>query len=162
MYVVLAGTDEHSILINHLICLGLQYEELSKRLVPEAINFLLNALLHIGPNILDGSESVPGSFPLPDFPNSVWPTPLNVPGTAAKVKRTRPDLISMLCRLDSHHVQYSQTLLATTMELLSKFAKLYKGLDGFVELYTPVLEILRSVTLERCPMEIQVSLRIYF
>ncbi len=50
-----------------LCTLFLQYEEFSKRLVPEAVNFLLNSVLHLAPHSFQDEGSLPGTFPTPDF-----------------------------------------------------------------------------------------------
>jgi nucleolar protein 14 len=40
------------------------------------------------------------------------------------------------------------------MELLRGFAEIYKALDGFIELYEPILAILRSIALSKLPSSI--------
>ncbi|KAF8489115.1 nucleolar protein 14 [Gautieria morchelliformis] len=136
-----------------LCTMFLQFEELSKRLIPEAINFLLNAVLHIVPQI-ENSESVPGAFPIPDFDSGL--TTLRLHGEATqKLSITRTNLVSLLRGLDECPAQSRLDLLATTLQLLGKFAEIYKSLDGFLEIYTPVLEILQRVTLDDYPVDLQ-------
>jgi nucleolar protein 14 len=50
-----------------LSTLILQFEALSKRFVPEATNFLTNAVLHLAPHRYEEVGALPGSFPSPDF-----------------------------------------------------------------------------------------------
>ena len=120
------------------------------------INFLLNVMLHIAPHLIEDSESVPGSFPIPDFRNDALTT-LKLHGKSTKdLKFTCPDLVPLLCGIDAHPAQSRLDLLATALQLLGKFSETYKGLEGFVELYTPVLEILQIVTFDGFPMELQV------
>ena len=127
-------------------------------MVPEAINFLLNAVLHLGPHILNDSDTVPGLFPTPDFQNGGLATLNSWEKAPKSLKYAPPDLVALLCGLDDRPVLSKLALLATTLQLLGKFAEMYKGLDGFVELYTPVLELLQSVIVDKLPLELQVCL----
>jgi nucleolar protein 14 len=105
---------------------------------------------------IENSESVPGSFPIPDF---IVLTTLRLHGEATQnLCIARANLVSLLCGLDAHPAQSKLDLLATTLQLLGKFAEIYKSLDGFLEIYTPVLEILQRVTLDDFPVDLQVCL----
>ncbi|KAF9514135.1 hypothetical protein BS47DRAFT_1343462 [Hydnum rufescens UP504] len=107
-----------------LCTLTLQYQSLSKRLVPEAINFLLNSLAHLAPHALT-AEALPGSFSSPDF-NALPKLDLDPKLTSGD----GPDA-------EQHKVD----LLAMTYGLLGKFATLYNSLDGFIELFQPCVDI---------------------
>ncbi|KAF6761973.1 nucleolar protein 14 [Ephemerocybe angulata] len=95
-----------------LCTLWLQYEALSKRLVPEAVNFLINAILHIAPHSFQ-------IYPAPNLPE--------------------------LLEAEANDEQAKATLLGLALNLLGRFADMYKGLDGFIELLEPVHVVLQGV-----------------
>lgn len=126
-----------------LCSLFLQFEALSKRLVPEAVNFLVNAVLHLAPHSFKDAASLPGSFPSPDFRSDLC-RPLSIDVKKAKKATVRKaDLVLMLSNQPGE--QEKIDLLGLAFELLRRFADMYKGLDGFIELYEPVLEITQNV-----------------
>jgi nucleolar protein 14 len=124
-----------------LCTLFAQYESLSRRLVPEAINFLVNTFLHIAPTKYKDAESLPGSFPAPDFRSESCRT-LAVNVNKSMPKPTKPDFAKLL-RLEEPNEMTKVSLLSLALDLLGIFADMYKGLDGFVELYEPVLMVLQ-------------------
>ncbi|KAH9855079.1 Nop14-like protein [Lenzites betulinus] len=140
-----------------LCSLFLHFERLSKRLVPEAINFLVNSVLHLAPHQYQKASSVPGYFPLQDFQ-----TPLTTPlalnsKKAKKLSPGKPDLNKCLSE-DVLSEQVKVDLLALSLELLGRFADLYKGLEGFVELYTSIQDILSSVKGSGLPPNLAIPL----
>jgi nucleolar protein 14 len=124
-----------------LCTLFFQYESLSKRFVPEAINFLIGVFLHLSPTKYKGAASLPGSFPAPDFRSEPCQRLM------LKVKKPTPKPgkgnLPHLLTLEKSTEQAKVDLLALTLDLLGRFAELYKGLDGFVELYGPILDVLQ-------------------
>ncbi|KAF9450928.1 Nop14-like protein [Macrolepiota fuliginosa MF-IS2] len=125
-----------------LCTLFLQYESLSKRFVPEALTFLANAFLHLAPTKYKDAASLPGYFPAPDFRSE------NCRLLAMKTKKStpkprKPDLTALLT-LEEPSEQAKVDLLAMALDLLGRFADMYKGLDGFLELCEPILEIIRQ------------------
>jgi nucleolar protein 14 len=98
---------------------------------------------------------------MPDFSNGGLPTLTTYDKVATDLKYTRPNIASLLCGLDDRPVQSRLALLATTLQLLGKFAEMYKSLDGFIELYTPVFELLQSVIIDEFPLELQVCLILF-
>ena len=96
---------------------------------------------------------------MPDFRNDAL-TALKLYGKTTKsLKPASPNLVSLLCGLDASSVQSKVDLLATALQLLGRFADVYKGVEGFVELYTPVLEVIQRVTLDGFSLDLQVCLR---
>lgn len=138
-----------------LCTLFLQYEQLSKRLVPEAINFLLNSLLHLAPHRFKGESSLPGSFPAPDFKSDRC-IGLALSKKSKKLEVQKPDLPSLLAD-DVSEEQAKVDLLGLTVDLLGQYADLYKSLEAFVELYEPVNAILDGVKREALPPSLSVS-----
>ncbi|KAG6849311.1 hypothetical protein H0H93_009501 [Arthromyces matolae] len=127
-----------------LCTLFLQFEELSKRLVPEAINFLINTMLHLAPHPYKSTGNLPGSFPSPDFGSDLCrPLLLNV---KAKTKSTPQKAnLQTLMASDKSTEQGKADALSLTFSLLGKYADMYKSLDGFIELFAPVSEIVQHV-----------------
>lgn len=127
-----------------LCTLFLQFELLSKRLVPEAINFLLNTVLHLAPHGYQDISELPGSFPSPDFKSeSCRPLSMNVKSRKSLVVEKAN--LSELLGADDSNEQAKANLLSLAFELLGQFAELYKGLEGFIELYEPVLIVLEHI-----------------
>jgi len=132
-----------------LCTLFLQYENRSNRLIPEAINFLIDAVCSLS---LRRSDSAgPGrSAPFPLRHNG----PLCVLSDveARTISVNRPDLVSVISD-KGNKIQTNVDLLGLAVDLLTRFAESYKALEGFVELYEPVLQILRDVDSDvLCPM----------
>lgn len=134
----------------------LQYEELSKRLVPEAINFSINTVLHLAPSSLKNVASIPGSFPSPDFRSDLC-APL-----AIDIKKSKhldfctPNLYRLLTD-DNYQEQDKLDLLSLAFRLLDRFSEMYKSLDGFIELYQPVLDILRKLEITKLSQGVRVG-----
>ncbi|CAL1700247.1 unnamed protein product [Somion occarium] len=137
-----------------LCTLFLQYEELSKRLIPEVINFLVNSVLHLAPHNFKEAASLPGNFPSPDFRSERCSSlSLNV-RKAKKLALLKPDMTSLLAR-ESHGEQAKLDLLGVSLDLLGQFGNMYKGLDGFIELYEPIVDILQGINSKDLPTELE-------
>lgn len=125
-----------------LCTLFLQYECISKRFVPEAINFLVNAFLHLSPTKFENMMLLPGFSPAPDFRSEFYQQ------SRIQLSKKSPQQgkanLTDLFMLEEPNEQAKVDLLSLTLDLFEKFADMYKGLDGFVELYTPILECLRG------------------
>ncbi|KAG8917878.1 nucleolar complex protein 14, partial [Tulasnella sp. 408] len=112
--------------INALV--SFQYQSLSRRLVPEAINFLLNACLFLAPHDLKRAD-LPGTFPAPDFDSpSLRSLQIDSSQLSSLVPKS-PNLLEILREdeykgtVDPHKVD----LLDTSFNLLGKFAELYSA-----------------------------------
>ncbi|KAG1835751.1 Nop14-like protein [Suillus variegatus] len=126
----------------------LQYEELSKRLVPEAINFSINAVLHLAPSSLKNVTSIPGSFPSPDFHSDLC-APLAIDVKKSKHLDFRTPNLHQLLTDENYQEQDKLDLLGLAFRLLDRFSEMYKSLDGFIELYQPVLDILTKLSITK-------------
>ncbi|OCH94316.1 Nop14-like protein [Obba rivulosa] len=140
-----------------LCTLFMQYEQLSKRLVPEAINFLVNTVLHIAPHTFKDTASLPGCFPVPDFRAEHCSLSSIDPTKAKKLDPTTPDF-PMLMTGAVNEEQMKVDLLSLALELLSSFSEMYKSLDGFIELFEPVTEMLAGVKAEKLPSALATQL----
>ena len=140
-----------------LCTLASQYETLSKRLVPEALNFLLNSLVILLPTTSPSltAKTAPGCFPTPDFgqehvkalrirtTDDFQPGPLNL-GASLEGKAT-----------DS---QLKVDLAAAALTLLGDFGEKYVSMEAYVELFKPTSAILDKVALAKVPSSVTVSL----
>jgi nucleolar protein 14 len=139
-----------------LCTLFLQFEALSKRFVPEAINFLVNSVLHLAPHHYQEISALPGSFPSPDFLSDLCQS-LSLNGNLPKgLVAQKPNLFSLLAASNSNE-QSKVDLLGIGLNLLGQFADMYKALDGFIELYEPILAILENIQSEHLPDGLKVS-----
>lgn len=138
-----------------LCTLFLQYEELSKRLVPEVINFLLNTLLHLAPHQFKDEASLPGSFPAPDFKSELCQS-LTLSRKSKKLEARKPDLTKLLCDSTANE-QAKVDLLSLTVDLLGQYADMHKSLEAFIELYEPVVSLLEGIKEDILPASISVS-----
>jgi len=139
-----------------LCTLFLQFEELSKRLVPEAVNFVANSILHLAPHGYKNVASIPGSFPSPDFMSDLCrPLSLDVNKSLGLVAG-KADFVKILS--GCHHDEQTKVdLLGISFELLRRFADMYKSLEGFPELFEPLSRILCDIRLRKLPESLQAS-----
>ncbi|PVF95514.1 Nop14-like protein [Serendipita vermifera] len=133
----------------YLCTLFLQYEALSKRLVPEVINFVVQTLLLISPNSFNDMSSVPGSFPVPDI-KTVGSSFKFRSKYARDVNQRKPPLFNILSG-DDKGEQAKLDLLTLALELTARCGEMYKGLDGFIELFDPILSILSGLSTKKLP-----------
>lgn len=143
-----------------LCTLFLQFEALSKRLVPEAVNFLVNAVLHLAPHRYKELASLPGSFSSPDFRSELCrPLMISVKKrNALVIQRVN---IGALLSAEQPTEQAKTDLLGLSFDLLGRYAEMYKGLDGFIELYEPMTEVLRHIDQKHIIDGLQVSTYFY-
>jgi nucleolar protein 14 len=163
-----------------LCTLFLQFEVLSKRLVPEAVNFVANAVLHMAPHRfrlggqgdkdaraggddVDGTAArlpLPGCFPCPDLgADRCKSLKLNL-AKSQGLTIGKPDLVGALLQQraqDGDDEQIKVDLLGLALELVGRFADMYKGLDGFIELYEPIQAVLEGVEAAKMPAAYQVK-----
>jgi nucleolar protein 14 len=69
----------------------------------------------------------------------------------------KPDL-GMLLSAEQPTEQSKTDLLGLSFDLLGRYAELYKGLDGFIELYEPIVEVLRNIDQKYIIDGLQVSI----
>ncbi|OSX59348.1 hypothetical protein POSPLADRAFT_1172633 [Postia placenta MAD-698-R-SB12] len=133
-----------------LCTLFLQYESLSKRFVPETINLLANSVLHLAPHSLKDQTLIPGHFPCLDFRSEHCAILTIDARTARKATLNKPDLAGLLSGATDGE-QAKVDLLGLTLELIGRFADMYKSLDGFIELYEPISGLLGEIKTQGLP-----------
>jgi nucleolar protein 14 len=126
-----------------LCTLFLQFEALSKRFVPEAVNFAINSVLHLAPHSYKDVAALPGAFPAPDFRSELC-RGLSLDSKQTKAAAPRADLVALLVA-EAPTAEGKLQLLELAVDVLGRFADMYKGLEGFIELYDPLLEILLHI-----------------
>ncbi|KAJ7688697.1 nucleolar protein 14 [Mycena rosella] len=139
-----------------LCTLFLQFEALSKRFVPEAVNFAINSVLHLAPHGYKDTTTLPGTFPAPDFRSELC-RGLTLDAKKAKAAVPKADLAALLTA-EAPTDESKAQLLGLAIDLLGRFADMYKGLEGFIELYEPLLEILQHIHDQSRPGSLQTRL----
>jgi Nop14-like family len=139
-----------------LCTLFLQFETLSKRLVPEAVNFLANTILHLAPHGFRDPTSIPGSFPSPDFRSDLC-RPLSMDVKKSRdLSAHKPNIKAILSRGDVDE-QTKVDLLGLSLDLLVRFADMYKSLEGFLELFEPLSAMLHNIHTKKLSPSLQAS-----
>ena len=141
-----------------LCTLFLQYENRSGRFVPEAINFLTDVIRSLSPprDVSPGSERSPS---VPKRHNSGWLC-LDM-GNARTLSVSRPNLVAVITdkRINA---QTNVDLLGLAVDLLARFSQSHKILEGFIEVYEPVLQMLCDIDSNvLCPL-LRVRLPVHF
>ena len=142
-----------------LCTLFLQYESRSRRFVPEAINFLTDVIRSLSPprDVAPRSERSPSVSQRHNFGRLC----LLDTGKARTLSVSRPNLVAIISdkRINA---QTNVDLLGLAVDLLARFSQFHKTLEGFIELYEPVLQMLRDVDSDvLCPL-LRVRLPIHF
>lgn len=147
----------------YLCSLTCAHEAESKRLVPEAINFLHHAVLLLAPfsktsRATTEADAEAFGIPTPDV-GAPHARALGLSRTAAGAQLpapSTPELAALLSlphepRGESEDVQAKVDLLSTVWTLQGEFAQLYTGSTAFVELFTPVRNALEAVHVSALP-----------
>lgn len=125
-----------------LCTLFLQYENHSKRFVPETINFLIDVIRCLSlPRRGASTRS-----PLSRRHEFVQLCIINT-GGARTMPVNQPHLVTVISGKESG-VQTNVDFLGLAVDLLARFSEIYKALDGFVELYEPVLQTLHDIDVD--------------
>jgi nucleolar protein 14 len=142
-----------------LCTLFLQYESRSGRFVPEAINFLIDVIRALSPPRAVSPESE-RSPSVSQRRNFGWLCLLDR-GKAKTLSVSRPNLVAIIGdkRINA---QTNADLLGLAVDLLARFSQSHKTLEGFIELYDPVLQMLRDVDSEVISPFLRVRLPIHF
>lgn len=124
----------------YLTILSLQYQQLSKRFVPEVANFCLNTLCALSPA---GPTKQLGSFPRHEPPANIRARKL---GEAAVRKLTFSDCSAV----DDEDGSVKAAILATVLDVLDAAAELWTGKEAFIETFSQVVRVLKHVTSKSC------------
>ncbi|KAI5862190.1 Nop14-like protein [Durotheca rogersii] len=135
----------------YLSTLALQYQQVSKRYIPEVMNFCLNTLCALAPKKV---EEIPRSFPVHE------------PAAGIRIANAQSFGVRKLTPADCLGVELSDeaatsaklAILATTIQLLDAAADLFSGKSAFTETFEPVQALLAHLASERCRGELPAAL----
>ncbi|KAI0383820.1 Nop14-like protein [Hypomontagnella monticulosa] len=134
----------------YLSTLAFQYQQVSKRYVPEAMNFCLNTLCALAPEKAKGTL---GYFPIHE------PT-LGIRITNAQsvtVRKLAPtDCLNDIS--DEEAMSTKVAILATTIQLLDAAADLYSGKSAFFETFEPAKNVLAHLASKSCRVKLPAAL----
>ncbi|KAG5982478.1 hypothetical protein E4U55_001849 [Claviceps digitariae] len=119
----------------YLAILSLQYQQLSKRFVPEVPNFCLNTLCALSPV---ASNKKLGNFPCHEPPAGLR---AQKAASAAVRKLTLSDCISKDTTLSA-----KVSTLSTVLDVLDAAADLWTGKEAFLETFAQVTNVLKHFT----------------
>ena len=127
----------------YLGTLCLQYQRLSKRYIPEVVNYVLNALHSLAP--VKPAQAL-GYFPHHELPASVRITSIS---TASEVK-TRQLRFWDISHMDGSSIEADEevklALMETNLALLDTMIELWVGKSAFIEIFDPFSKILEQLS----------------
>ncbi|KAI9834733.1 MAG: hypothetical protein M1819_002818 [Sarea resinae] len=123
----------------YMVTLCLHYQRLSKRYVPEVMNYSLNALAILAPT---KPQSIPGAFPYHEPAES-----LRIQPSSSSTPRPLRfwDFISQQDLSEQEEQQRKLTLIDTNVSLLTTAAILWTGKPAFIPTFTPFLALLTHI-----------------
>ncbi|KAG8884046.1 nucleolar complex protein 14 [Tulasnella sp. 331] len=124
-----------------LCTLYLQFQAISHRLMPEAINFLINACLLLSPHKFSRS-TLPGSFSAPDL--ELTTLKLVLKGSEKLIPQS-PNLLKLLSKTEQPTEQSKVDLLNLTFRLIGKYSELHKSSSGFIDMFEPAYTIIGAL-----------------
>ncbi|CAG8560081.1 9677_t:CDS:10 [Funneliformis mosseae] len=127
-----------------------EYQTLSRRIVPEAINFLFTTLVYLSPNnTFKDTSLIPGTFPFPNDIDSI-PSILQIKcgkKIDAQLLKFSEILNGKVDNLDNDNFRIS--VLSATLHIIELYATLYNSTPAFIELFNPVLKLLSNYPLDK-------------
>ncbi|KAG6016343.1 hypothetical protein E4U43_003870 [Claviceps pusilla] len=120
----------------YLAILSLQYQQLSKRFVPELLNFCLNTLSALSP--------VASNKELGNFPRHEPPAGLRAQKAAAAAVRKLT--LSDCTAKDDATASVKVSILSTVLDVLDSAADLWTGKAAFLETFAQVTSVLKFLT----------------
>ncbi|XP_041916607.1 nucleolar protein 14 isoform X2 [Alosa sapidissima] len=139
-----------------LCCLALEYVALSQRLCPEVINFLLGVLHLAVPDKTNLGYSVVSPFKqVGRFGELlVLSSPEAPEGWSRKaLPLSATQGLQLHSHLETNH--YRLSLLDTCLDLVKKFAVLYKDIPSFFHIFQPIRAALKHLPLKNYPSTLQ-------
>ncbi|KAI0889955.1 Nop14-like protein [Annulohypoxylon maeteangense] len=135
----------------YLSTLALQYQQVSKRYVPEAMNFCLNTLCALAP---EKAAEIPGYFPVHE------PTPGTRISNAQllAIRKLSPADCIKDDITDEEAVSTKVAILAVTVQLVDAAADLYSGKPAFFETFEPAKNVLNHLVSKPCQARLPATL----
>lgn len=136
----------------YLVTLCVQYQKLSKRFIPEAINYVLQALSLLAPT---PQTPLPGNFP---YHESAEGLRMGKGKGWAVRKMTFADIFGEMDggrKQDTEHV-----LVYTLLCLLEQLVALWAGKKGFLEVFQPAAEVVAHLLSKECKGKLGRNLKV--
>ncbi|KAK4688649.1 nucleolar protein 14, partial [Tremellales sp. Uapishka_1] len=125
------------------------YEALSKRIVPEAINFIAASVLALLPR-RKGAEATGSTVP------ELQAGDTNLSLVSPVVAR-EPANLPALIKLSEDDDQAKADLLAVVLRLIQAYTTLYSSSEAFIEIFQPVLSVLEGSRVAKLSPELKVK-----
>ncbi|GAA5933377.1 hypothetical protein JCM3775_000672 [Rhodotorula graminis] len=143
-----------------LCTLAAQYESLAHRVVPEAVNFLGNALALLLPvsSSVVSATAFPGSFPTPDV-SQEHTKALKIRSSAATKDLSPSASVNLVEALGASKgklaadkaEQLKVDLVASALALVETYRAMYADSEAFPELFSPLDSVLKAVKATKVP-----------
>ncbi|GAA5902471.1 hypothetical protein JCM8208_006897 [Rhodotorula glutinis] len=150
-----------------LCTLAAQYESLAHRVVPEAVNFLGNALALLLPvsSSVVSATAFPGSFPTPDV-GQEHTKALKVRASAAAKDLAPSATVNLVEALGASKgklaadkaEQLKVDLVASALALVETYRAMYADSEALPELFSPLESVLKAVKVTKVPEALRPSL----
>ena len=137
----------------YLVTLCLQYQRLSKRYIPEAVNYTLNALLALSP-IKPRKEA--GSFPHHNLPESIRLQ--ESPAMSPEFGKLNFWAI-LLRKDDTTNQSLKNRLLCSHLALINNMIDLWAGKSAFCETFDPIYSMLRFLSGKSCSSKLTAAIK---
>ncbi|KAG0047714.1 nucleolar complex protein 14 [Gryganskiella cystojenkinii] len=123
----------------------LDYQPLSKRVVPEAVNFLSSSLVYLAPKgTFKDVESVPGSFPIMDL-DKTGIQMVKEGLSSVEVERLSMDMFKMKDSVLEKN-SYKVAAMSAAADLLLKYAILYASTTAYTEMFQGPMQLLKQLS----------------
>ncbi|BGP22050.1 nucleolar complex protein 14 [Rhodotorula toruloides] len=152
-----------------LVSLVAQFEEHSKRIVPEAVNFLANALalLFPAPSIASAT-SFPGFFPTPDV-DQEHARSLKLGRDSSSVEPSKTiNLLEALAAKGKNGkgkatiaeaAQLKVDLAASALKLVETYRAMYSESEAFIEVFKPIEAILKAFKVDKMSKSLKAKVK---
>ncbi|KAI2614550.1 Nop14-like protein [Hypoxylon fragiforme] len=133
----------------YLSTLALQYQQVSKRYIPEVLNFCLNTLCAFAP---ERAKKRLGYFPLHEPAAGT-----RIDGAQSVTVRKLTPMDCVKSDVSDEAVETKIAILSTAIQLLDAAADLFNGMPAFFETFEPVKNVLVHVASRPCRSSLPVA-----
>ncbi|BGP13147.1 nucleolar complex protein 14 [Rhodosporidiobolus nylandii] len=143
-----------------LATLAAQYEAVSKRAVPEALNFVTLALALLLPSSVASQKAIPGEFPCPDLgAEHAKPLKLRASSADALAPSGTASLVDALKAKKplkgKEAEQLKVELVSCALKLVEEFRAMQNDSEAFAEMFSPLEKVLRGVKEGKVPKAVK-------
>lgn len=137
--------------------LCLQYQRISKRYIPELVNYTVSTLLTLAP--VNGNH-IKGSFPY-----HAPTTSLRIEGQSKQIESADrqlrfSDIISANSLSNSDDEELKQSLINTHLKLVTTMAELWADKPAFCEVFDPVAKVVEHLSSEACSAKLSTASKV--